>query len=53
MVRFAWKTVGDDDRFAVVARNPAAGRILQLLSLDELLSVHSTVDEALSRMRAA
>ncbi|MDT5021661.1 MAG: anti-sigma factor antagonist [Mycobacterium sp.] len=42
-----------DDRFAVVARSPAAGRILQLLSLDELLSVHSTVDEALSWMAAA
>ncbi|MDT5088446.1 MAG: anti-sigma factor antagonist [Mycobacterium sp.] len=42
-----------DGRFAVVARSPAAGRILQLLSLDELLSVHSTVDEALSWMAAA
>jgi anti-anti-sigma factor len=45
--------IGDDDRFAVVARSPAAGRILQLLSLDELLSVHPTVDEALSWMAAA
>jgi anti-anti-sigma factor len=45
--------IGDDDRFAVVARSPAAGRILQLLSLDEVLSVHSTVDEALSWMAAA
>jgi anti-sigma B factor antagonist len=49
----AQRKVGDDDRFAVVARSPAAGRILQLLALDELLSVHSTVDEALSWMSAA
>ncbi len=44
--------VGDHDRFAVVARSPAAGRILQLLSIDELLSVHETVGQALSWVSA-
>jgi anti-sigma B factor antagonist len=47
----AQQKVGGDKRFAVVARPPAAGRILQLLRLDELLSVHETVHEALSWMR--
>jgi anti-sigma B factor antagonist len=46
----AQEKVGDDDRFAVVARSPAAGRILQLLSLDELLSVHETVADALGQV---
>jgi anti-sigma B factor antagonist len=40
------------DRFAVVARSPAAGRILQLLALDALISVHETVNEALSWVTA-
>lgn len=44
----AQERVGDDNRFAVVARGPAAGRILQLLDFDELLAVHTTVEEALS-----
>jgi anti-sigma B factor antagonist len=48
----AQERVGDDDRFAVVARSPAAGRILQLLSLGELFSVHETVSEALSWVTA-
>ena len=48
----AQERVGDEDRFAVVARRPAAGRILQLLSLDELISVHETVGQALSRVTA-
>ncbi len=43
----AQERVGDDDRFAVVAQSPAAGRILRLLSVDELLSVHETVVQAL------
>ena len=44
----AQERVGDDNRFAVVAHGPAAGRILQLLDFDELLAVHKTVEEALS-----
>jgi anti-sigma B factor antagonist len=44
----AQEKIGDGKRFAVVTRRPAAGRILQLLRLDEVLSVHETVDEALS-----
>jgi anti-sigma B factor antagonist len=48
----AQERVGDDDHFAVVARSPAAGRILQLLSVDELLSVHETVGQALSWVTA-
>lgn len=43
----AQERIGDDNRFAVVAEGPAAGRILRLLAMDELLSVHETVVQAL------
>lgn len=48
----AQEKVGDGDRFAVVAHGSAAGRILQLVHLDELLSVHETVEDALSSVTA-
>jgi anti-anti-sigma factor len=48
----AQEKLGDDYRFAVVARSPAAGRILHLLAFDELISVHETVNEALSWLTA-
>jgi anti-sigma B factor antagonist len=48
----AQEKVGDE-RFAVVARSPAAGRILQLLALDELISMHETVNGALSWMKTS
>jgi len=45
----AQQKIGDDGAsFAVVADHLAAGRIVQLLSLDELISVHETVEDALS-----
>ena len=44
----AQKKIGDGASFAVVADHFAAGRIVQLLSLDELISVHETVEDALS-----
>jgi anti-sigma B factor antagonist len=46
----AQQRVGDRGRFAVVAEGVAAGRILQFLSLDELLTVHETVEDALRRI---
>lgn len=48
----AQEKVGDGDRFAVVAHGSAASRILQLVHLDELLSVHETVEDALSSVTA-
>ena len=48
----AQEKVGDHNRLAVVADGAAAGRMLQLLALDELLSVHQTVAEALSWVAA-
>jgi anti-sigma B factor antagonist len=48
----AQEKVGDDDRFAVVARGPAASRIFQLLHHDRLPSVHETVEDALNAVTA-
>ncbi len=47
----AQRRIGDAARFAVVANDVAAGRIFQLLALDELLSVHKTVDDALREVK--
>jgi anti-sigma B factor antagonist len=44
----AQQKIGDAASFAVVADPLAAGRIVQFLPLDELLSVHETVEDALS-----
>ena len=39
---------GNHELFAVVASGPMTGRILQMLELGDLLSVHETVDKALA-----
>ncbi len=39
---------GNHELFAVVADGPMTGRILQMLDLGDLLSVHETVDKALA-----
>jgi anti-sigma B factor antagonist len=49
----AQQKVGDSAPFAVVAHRRAAGRIVQFLSLDDLLSVHETVEDALRWVCAA
>ncbi len=44
--------VASDVRFAVVAAGPVTGRVLQLLNLEELLSVHENLDAALTAINA-
>jgi anti-anti-sigma factor len=45
--------IGDSDRFAVVADGPATHRPLMLLGLNEIMSLHRTLDDALSKLNKA
>ncbi len=45
--------MADPDRFAVVADGPATHRPLTLLGLNEVISLHRTLDGALSRLADA
>ena len=49
----AQRRIGDAARFAVVANDFSAGRIFQLLSLEELLSVYETVEDALREVKSS
>lgn len=44
--------LNNDARFAVVARGPVTARIIQLLHLDDLLSLHETLEAALNAVKA-
>lgn len=44
--------VASDMRFGVVAAGPVTGRVLQLLKLEEFLSVHETLEAALTAINA-
>ncbi len=43
----AREKIGEPGRFAVAAQGPLISRIIQLVNLDELLSLHETLEDAL------
>ena len=45
--------IGDSSRFAVVADGPTTHRPLTLLGLNEVMSLHRTLDDALSKLADA
>jgi anti-sigma B factor antagonist len=45
--------LGDGAQFAVVAEGPATSRPIQLTGLDQILSLHSTLAEALAALKKA
>lgn len=45
--------MGDSGRFAVVADGPATHRPLTLLGLNEIISLHRTLDDAVSKLADA
>lgn len=50
MLTAAHGQMGDSGRFAVVADGPATHRPLTLLGLNEIVSLHRTLDDAVSKV---
>ncbi len=48
----AHERVGDDVRFAVVADRPVISRLVQMLRLDEVFSLHEAVADALVAVKS-
>jgi anti-sigma B factor antagonist len=47
----AREKVGESARFAVAAHGPITSRIIELVDLDEFLSLHETLEDALAAVR--